>query len=94
MREQNGSAQEIPMAKLQCPKCDCKFEANGGFAQTAVSMLIPAPAVPDMATQVRCPSCQHLFADGDVRYLAKPFSKGALVVALLVAAAFVYWLWR
>ena len=82
------------MAKLQCPKCDCKFEADSGFAKTAVSMLIPAPAVPDMATQVRCPGCQHLFADGDVRYLAKPFSKGALAVILLGAVAFVYWLWR
>jgi hypothetical protein len=29
---------------------------------------MPAPAIPDMATQVRCPNCHHLFADGDVRY--------------------------
>jgi uncharacterized C2H2 Zn-finger protein len=82
------------MATLQCPKCDCTFKADYGFAKTAVSMLIPAPAVPDMATQVRCPSCRHLFADGEIRYLAKPFSKRALVVSLLIAALVVYWLWR
>ena len=80
------------MAKFQCPKCDCKFEADGGFAATAVSLLIPAPAVPDMATQVRCPGCQHHFADEDVRHLAMPYSKRAIALILLVAAAFFYWL--
>ena len=78
------------MAALQCPRCDLKFPARDGWAKAAVSVLMAAPAVPDMATQVRCPRCGYLFAEGEVRYLAatssRPLMTALAVVALLAAA--------
>jgi len=82
------------MANLKCPKCDSTFSAGDGWAKTAVSMLIAAPAVPDMATQVRCPKCHHLFAEGDIRYLRsswpKGLSMGLSIVGIVVIAWVVY----
>ncbi len=60
------------MSTLRCPKCDFKFSDGGvgeDWAKVALSTLMAAPAVPDMATQVRCPNCHHLFTEGDIRYL-------------------------
>jgi hypothetical protein len=61
-----------------------------GWARSAISLLMPAPAIPDMATQVRCQHCGHLFAEGDVRYqeagLFRPWRGTVLLgCALLVA---------
>ena len=80
------------MATIKCPKCDSKFSADGGYAQSALSTLIPAPAVPDMATQVRCPQCQYLFAEGEVRYLRSTGSRGLNALLLLIGVAVVVWL--
>lgn len=75
------------MAPLQCPKCDVKFTVGDGWAKSAISTLMPAPAVPDMATQVRCPKCQYLFAEGEIRHLASSRSKGTVAIVLLVSIA-------
>jgi ribosomal protein S27E len=56
------------MAKIKCPKCGSEVPAEDGWAKAALSTTIAAPAVPDMATQVRCPSCQVVFAQSDVIY--------------------------
>ncbi len=80
------------MATLNCPKCEAKFSTGDGWAKAAVSTLIAAPAVPDMATQVRCPECGHLFADGDVRYLQSKWSKSLSIGLSILGVAIVAWI--
>jgi hypothetical protein len=56
---------------------------------------MPAPAIPDMATQARCPDCGHVFADGGIRHFAGS-SHGVrnLLVAALALAAAAWALWQ
>ena len=82
------------MARIQCPNCDSKFEADGSWASAALSALMPAPAIPDMATQVRCPNCTHLFAHGEIRHMSEPYSQGSLALGLLGLALLFVWLSR
>ena len=77
------------MSLLQCPNCDSKFKVDSGWAKTAITMMIPAPVVSDMATQARCPTCHHLFTEGEIRYLTAPVSKSILLVAALAVASVV-----
>ena len=56
------------MAKMRCPKCGSEVPSEDGWAKAALSTTIAAPAIPDMATQIRCPSCQAVFAQSDVIY--------------------------
>ena len=79
------------MEEQTCPKCGTKFPTSDGWAKSAVSLTIAAPAVPDMATQVRCPQCHHLFADGEVRHLAASRLKVSHVLVILACLAFVAW---
>ena len=79
------------MEEQTCPKCGTRFPTSDGWAKSAVSLLVPAPAVPDMATQVRCPHCDHLFADGDVRYLDASPSRVSRVLIILVCLSLVVW---
>ena len=77
------------MANQQCPKCGTHFPVTDGWARGAVSLLIAAPAVPDMATQVRCPNCNYLFADSEVRYLDSSGQRRLMfLIALLLALLF------
>ena len=83
------------MAALKCPKCETLFPAHKGWAQAAVSTLMPAPAIPDMATQVRCPHCGHLFAESEVRYLGGSRPLGTILgIALLVVAVLAWVAYR
>lgn len=85
------------MPARSCPRCGSAVLSGDGLAQSAVALLMPAPAVSDMATQQRCPHCQHLFAAGDVRYQdAAPWramrrlalAAGALAMAWAVGTFF------
>lgn len=77
------------MAEQTCPRCGTRFPTSDGWAKSTLSLLIPAPAVPDMATQVRCPHCHHLFTDSDIRHLAPAsrISRAAFVVACVALVA-------
>ena len=55
------------MASLVCPFCGSPMSVRRSWAQTAVSTLVAAPAVPDMATQARCSSCGRVSAASDLR---------------------------
>jgi len=79
------------MADQECPKCGTKFPDNAGWAKSAVSTLIIAPAVQDMATQVRCPHCQHLFAESEIRYLRSSHTKGTAVAFWLIVVTLLVW---
>lgn len=79
------------MATLKCPRREAVFQAGDGWAKVAVSMLMPAPAVPDLATQVRCPRCGHVFADGEIRYL-RAHSPRVVLIVLAAAALVAAWI--
>lgn len=81
------------MATLRCPHCGRPVESERTWAQAAVATLVAAPAVPDMATQVRCTACGRLSAASDLRTdVADRFTKPHLAlrivgVALLLGVA-------
>jgi len=77
------------MASLKCPHCGASLPSQRTWAQTAVSTLIPAPAVPDMATQVRCDKCGRLSAASDLRHAAAEGLKASRLLAWFVAIALV-----
>ena len=77
------------MASLQCPHCGATLPSQRTWAQTAISTLIAAPAVPDMATQVRCEKCGRVSAASDVRHTAADGSKGSRLLPWLVAMALI-----
>ena len=78
------------MAKLQCPNCGTSVPSPESWAKAALSTLMLSPAVPHMATQVRCQECQHLFTqfDGSQRAGWRALWPAALLIAVLLAAAF------
>lgn len=74
------------MEKQICPKCGAQFQTDDAWAKVVVSLVNPAPAVRDMATQLRCPHCAFRFADSDISYLA-PWSwkaRVSLIVGCLI----------
>jgi uncharacterized C2H2 Zn-finger protein len=80
------------MADQECPKCGTTFSDNEGWAKRAVSTLFMiGPAVQDMATQVRCPQCQHLFAESEVRSLRSSWPKGWAAALWLLGVALLVW---
>ena len=87
------------MATLKCPHCGSPMGSERTWAQAAVSCLMPAPAIPDMATQLRCAKCGLVSAASDLRTdAADRFGKAHralwLVVALLLVWALVEFLQR
>ena len=80
------------MAQVACPRCETRFTVAGGWAAAAVATLVAAPAVPDMATQVRCPHCQFVFAASDVRHLRPPYL-GLRAAALALAGVLLLLAW-
>ena len=80
------------MAHLSCPHCGSRIASERTWAQTAVSTLVAAPAVPDMATQVRCPRCGRLSAASDMRVDAAGQATRAPLLLWGLAAALLAWL--
>ena len=82
---------EEDMAKLMCPNCGNSIDDERTWAQAALSTLVAAPAIPDMATQVRCAKCGRVSAASDMRTdSAYSLSKQHLVVWIL-GVALVAW---
>lgn len=76
------------MVSLHCPRCGASMPAQRSWAEVAVSTLVPAPAVPDMATQARCDACGRVSAASDLRYsTAERTHPKCLVLWLAVAGA-------
>ncbi len=83
------------MAKRTCPGCGRRFSEGDAFAASAVSTLIPAPAVDDLATEVRCPGCGRVVTARDDRIQRAWGSGGAWALAAFAAlAAIAAVLWR
>jgi uncharacterized protein (UPF0212 family) len=49
------------MTDEQCPKCGSHFPANRVWASRTVLGLMIAPALQDLDTRVKCPSCGAVF---------------------------------
>jgi len=79
------------VTSLHCPHCDASMPAQRSWAQVAVSTLIAAPAVPDMATQVRCSKCGRLSAASDLRYaVADRFRPLRLLLGVAAGGVFAW----
>lgn len=79
------------MASMNCPHCGASMPNQRTWAQAAVSTLIAAPAVPDMATQVRCDQCGRVSAASDLRYTAaERFKWPRLLLWVAVVALFTW----
>jgi len=79
------------MENQECPKCGAHFPTNDGWAKNALSTLSPFPAVRDMATQVRCPKCGHVFAESDVSYSRPPLPMGLKILLTLLGVGVLIW---
>lgn len=79
------------MTDQACPKCATRFATGEGWAKSAVATLMPAPAVPDMATQVRCPKCGHVFADNEIRYQRSTGATSAQAIIWLAVIGIFVW---
>lgn len=79
------------MAKMQCPKCGSAVAFENGWAKAALSTTIAAPAVPDMATQVRCQVCQSVFAQSDVIHQSTGWSRRTSVLVWVSIFAAIAW---
>lgn len=93
------SGVEEAMATLKCPHCGSRIESERTWVQAAVSTLMPAPAIPDMATEVRCAECGRVSAASDLRSdtadrLAKPHLALWIVGVVVVVWAVVELLQR
>lgn len=49
------------MTDEQCPKCGSNFPANRAWVSRTVLGLMIAPALQDLDTRVKCPSCGAVF---------------------------------
>jgi endogenous inhibitor of DNA gyrase (YacG/DUF329 family) len=91
MRASTTSDLEEDMATLKCPHCDAEIDAERTWAQAALSTLMAAPAVPDMATQVRCTNCGRVSTASEMRRdTADTHTKTSLVVWLACVAVFIW----
>ncbi|HEY5292930.1 MAG TPA: hypothetical protein VIJ43_11520 [Burkholderiales bacterium] len=83
------------MGDQECPKCGAHFPAAGAgdaWAKSTLSILVAAPAVQDLATQVRCPQCGYVFSEREVScYLRAPLPIGLKILLALLGASVLIW---
>jgi DNA-directed RNA polymerase subunit RPC12/RpoP len=79
------------MANQECSKCGARFSSSDDWAKSALSTLMPAPAVRDMATQLRCPECGHVFAESEVSHLRPPLPLWLKLLLPLLVAGLLIW---
>ena len=80
------------MASVHCPHCGAPLPGTRTWSQAVISTLVPAPAVPDMATQVRCDACGRVSAAGDLRHTVADRFHVRWVAVGIAAAALLAWL--
>lgn len=82
------------MAGLSCPNCGAALPSERTWAQAAISTLVAAPSVPDMATQVRCDRCGRVSAASEQRHTVADRFQPSRAVLWGLATAFLAWvLW-
>jgi len=80
------------MAALKCPHCDALMPNQRTWAEVAMSTLGGGPAVPDMATQVRCNNCGRVSAASDLRYVVADRFNTTRVLVWTVVVALLAWI--
>jgi predicted RNA-binding Zn-ribbon protein involved in translation (DUF1610 family) len=79
------------MGEEECPKCGAHFPTADAWAKSALSTLIAAPAVQDLATEVRCPKCGHVYFEREARHLRASWPSGLMILLALLAASVLVW---
>ena len=79
------------MAQEECPNCGAQVPADHAFAKSALSVLIAAPAVQDMATQMRCPQCGQVFSEREVRHLRSSWPNRFMILFVVLGVSLVIW---
>lgn len=79
------------MTTLECPHCGHAIEVERTWAQVAVATLAAGPAMPDMATQVRCGHCGRVSAASDLRSRGAGATSRARWLVWLVGLALLAW---
>ena len=78
----------------ECPKCGAVFPADRAWANRSLAMLLFAPALQDLDTRVRCPSCGTVFQASGFRFFGfippriMKIMLGLFAAALLVGAVY------
>ena len=80
------------MESLKCTHCGAPLPGTRSWAQAAVSALMPAPAVADMSTQVRCDACGRVSAASELRPTVADRFRIHWIVLVAAAVGFVVWL--
>jgi len=79
------------MATLICPHCGARMRGGRSWAQTAVATLMPAPAIPDVSTQIRCMAWGRLSAASDLRHATADRFRVASLMLLVLGVAALLW---
>jgi len=79
------------MSDEECPNCGAQFPANDSWANSAISILVAAPAVRDLVTQLRCPKCGHVFSERETRHLRSSWTMGTMIFLVLLGACVLIW---
>ncbi len=76
----------------ECPRCGARFSAHEDWAKVALTTLMLAPSVQDLATQVCCPRCHYLLTEVEVRYSRAWGYKGVLLILLIFGVSALGWM--
>lgn len=79
------------MVQEECPNCGAQVPAGDAFAKSALSVLIAAPAVQDLATQLRCSQCGHAFSAREVRHLRSSWPNRLMILFVVLGVSLVIW---
>jgi len=70
----------------QCPSCGAAFPADRAWANRSAKALFLAPALQDLDTRVRCPSCGVVFQARAFRFFGFVSPRTMKIVVGLFAA--------
>jgi ribosomal protein S27AE len=80
-----------------CPKCGAHFPAERAWANRSVAALVVAPALQDLDTRVKCPSCGSVFPAVEFRFFGfvppatmRAAVLGGAVIFFVLAAIFMF----
>ena len=79
----------------RCPKCGSLFPARGAWAPRSQALLLLSPALADLDTRVRCPTCGLIFRAVEYRFfgllspVAMRYFVGIFVLAIVGFASYV-----